>query len=79
MNLKNKNTQFVLFWILLQVFFNWIEYIHLPPFGIHQGAQADRASIALNYFNYSENFSISILLIFIFNSGTRSTIKFQTN
>jgi len=56
MNLKNKNTQFILFWILLQVFFNWIEYIYLPPFGMHQGAQADRASIALNYFNYSENF-----------------------
>ena len=56
MNLKNKNTQFILFWILLHVFFNWIEYIHLPPFGMHQGAQADRASIALNYFNYSENF-----------------------
>jgi len=56
MNLKNKNTQFILFWILLQVFFKWFEYIHLPPFGMHQGAQADRASIAFNYFNYSENF-----------------------
>lgn len=57
MNKISKNfTHFFLFWIVLQLFFNWIEYIHLPPFGMHQGAQADRASIALNYYRNSMNF-----------------------
>ncbi len=47
---------FLLFWIGLHLFFNWVEYINFPPFGMHQGAQADRASVALNYFNSSMNF-----------------------
>lgn len=55
-NLKNKNTQFIIFWIAFQLFFNWLYHINLPPFGMHQGAQADRACIAFNYFSQSENF-----------------------
>jgi len=57
MNRISKNLQhFFLFWIALQLFFNWIEYLNLPPFGMHQGAQSDRASVALNYFRSSMNF-----------------------
>lgn len=48
--------QFLFFWIGLQLFFNWIEYLNFPPFGMHQGAQSDRASVAFNYFQYSMNF-----------------------
>lgn len=54
--IKNPNTYFFLFWIGLQLFFNWSEYINFAPFGMHQGAQADRASVAYNYFNVSMNF-----------------------
>lgn len=54
--IKNPNTYFFLFWIGLQLFFNWTEYINFGPFGMHQGAQADRASVAFNYFNASMNF-----------------------
>jgi len=32
------------------------QFIGLNTFGMHQGAQSDRASIALNYFQYSMNF-----------------------
>ncbi len=57
MNRISKNfIHFFLFWVALQLFFNWLEYINLAPFGMHQGAQADRASIALNYFRSSMNF-----------------------
>lgn len=43
-------------WIFIQLALRWVEYLHFPPFGMHQGAQSDRACIALNYYKISENF-----------------------
>lgn len=47
------------FWLLavaIFFFFGIPDYLHLGPFGMHQGAQSDRASIALNFFQNSMNF-----------------------
>ena len=42
--------------IALFAYFGLYQYIEYGPFGMHQGAQADRASIALNYAHESLNF-----------------------
>lgn len=47
---------FLLGWCLFQISLGWLGYLDLPPFGMHQGAQADRACIAFNYFSESWNF-----------------------
>ena len=54
--LRNPNSIFILFWLALQLVLNWQSYIQLPPYGMHQGAQCDRACIALNYYQESANF-----------------------
>lgn len=41
------------FWVFNLLFFiylGWPEFLHFPVFGMHQGAQADRASVAWNYY-----------------------------
>jgi len=55
--MKNKHT--LIFWSLLLAFYTWAgwsEYLDREPFGMHQGAQADRMSIAYNYYAESMNF-----------------------
>lgn len=52
----NKNIVFIFCWLLVSVLFGYHKTITYPPLSIHQGAQADRASIAYNYYNTSMNF-----------------------
>ncbi len=52
----NKDILFAGVWILVAFLFQFHKIITLPPLSIHQGAQADRASIALNYSRVSMNF-----------------------
>ncbi len=47
------------FWGLLIAFYawgQWFPFLNSEPFGMHQGAQADRMGIAYNYFDISMNF-----------------------
>jgi hypothetical protein len=47
------------FWGLLLAFYawgGWFQHLNSEPFGMHQGAQADRMGIAYNYFDISMNF-----------------------
>lgn len=53
---KNKT---LLFWAIafgLFVLFGLYQYLPYGPYGMHQGAQADRACIGLNYYQESMNF-----------------------
>ncbi len=54
-----KQRETLIFWVLalgLFLIFGLHQYMPYDPFGMHQGAQADRASIALNYYQKSMNF-----------------------
>jgi len=53
---NSSNRTFLILFITFELILGWVEYIGLPPIGMHQGAQVDRASIALNYFQESKNF-----------------------
>lgn len=55
-NRKFRNLSFLLLWLLVSTIFEFHKSVFLPPLSIHQGAQADRASIALNYAQESMNF-----------------------
>ena len=53
---KNKT---LLFWAIafgLFVLFGLYQYLPYGPYGMHQGAQADRVCIGLNYYQESMNF-----------------------
>ena len=55
----NKRREHLIFFTLafgLFAYFGLVEYLEYGPFGMHQGAQADRASIAFNYARESMNF-----------------------
>ena len=54
--LGNRHFLFLALWIFVALLFQFQKIITLPPLSIHQGAQADRASIALNYYRVSMNF-----------------------
>lgn len=56
MNLKKETFIFFLLSIGLFLYFGLFSTIEHAPFGMHQGAQADRASIAYNYYKESMNF-----------------------
>ena len=48
----NKRREHLIFFTLafgLFAYFGLVEYLEYGPFGMHQGAQAYRASIAFNY------------------------------
>ena len=47
---------FLLIWLAVSIYFNFQRTVFNPPISIHQGAQADRASIAWNYYQVSMNF-----------------------
>lgn len=47
---------FFLGWTFLQWVLGWGERLNLGPFGMHQGAQADRAGVAWNF--YHETFNL---------------------
>lgn len=50
------NAWFVILWLVLVASTGLYRYFNSPPTGMHQGAQADRASVAWNYFHESMNF-----------------------
>ncbi len=54
--MNSSNRSFLILFLAFELILGWLEYIGLPPIGMHQGAQADRASIALNYYQESRNF-----------------------
>lgn len=54
--MNSSNRTFLILFLAFELILGWIEYIGLAPIGMHQGAQVDRASIALNYFQESNNF-----------------------
>ena len=54
--MNSSNRSFFILFLAFELILGWLEYIGLPPIGMHQGAQADRASIALNYYQESRNF-----------------------
>ncbi len=54
--LNNRHVLFIIIWVFVALLFQFQKIITLPPLSIHQGAQADRASIALNYYRVSMNF-----------------------
>ncbi len=54
--LYNRHFLFLAVWIFVASLFQFQKIITLPPLSIHQGAQADRASISLNYYRVSMNF-----------------------
>ena len=56
MNKKRETLLLLSVAIALFAYFGLYQYIEHGPFGMHQGAQADRASIALNYAHESMNF-----------------------
>lgn len=47
---------FWIFWILIQLGLGWLDFLQMPVFGMHQGAQADRACVAWNFWHESMNF-----------------------
>ena len=53
---SNPDRWFWIFWIGIQLGLGWLDYINMPPFGMHQGAQADRACVAWNFWHESMNF-----------------------
>lgn len=54
--LSNRHILFIALWICVALLFQFHKIINHPPLSIHQGAQSDRASIALNYSQRSMNF-----------------------
>jgi|GEM_PF-292339 len=46
---------FLLFWMLLQAILGWGDRIWMGPYGMHQGAQADRAGVAWNFYHETWN------------------------
>lgn len=56
MKINKELALFLFAWSLFQISLGWLDYLHFPPFGMHQGAQSDRACIAYNYYAESWNF-----------------------
>lgn len=52
----NRNILFVAVWLTISVLFGFNKTVFNPPLSVHQGAQADRASIAYNFYTISLNF-----------------------
>lgn len=46
---------FLLFWLFLQAVLGWGEKIWMGPYGMHQGAQSDRAGVAWNFYHETYN------------------------
>lgn len=67
---QNRNRVFVIVWIAVSLLFEFQKHILLPPLGIHQGAQADRASIAFNYARVDMN----ILKPRVMETGTQDGV-----
>ena len=53
---RHPDRAFWIFWILIQLGLGWLDFIQMPVFGMHQGAQADRACVAWNFWHESMNF-----------------------
>jgi hypothetical protein len=53
---RHPDRAFWLFWIFIQLALGWIDFMDMPVYGMHQGAQADRASVAWNFWHESMNF-----------------------
>jgi hypothetical protein len=53
---RHPDRPFWIFWILIQLGLGWLDFINMPVFGMHQGAQADRACVAWNFWHESMNF-----------------------
>ncbi len=49
-------TRFWIIWILIQLGLGWGDYWMLEPYGMHQGAQADRACVGWNFFHETWDF-----------------------
>ena len=56
MQQRHPDRAFWIFWILIQLGLGWLDFINMPVFGMHQGAQADRACVAWNFWHESMNF-----------------------
>ena len=54
--LTNRHFLFLWLWLFTALIFEFPKISSLPPLSIHQGAQVDRASIALNYAKVNMNF-----------------------
>jgi hypothetical protein len=52
----NPTKWFWLCWIFFSMYLGIFDVMHLPPQGMHQGAQSDRACVAWNYYHESMNF-----------------------
>lgn len=49
-------SKFWIFWLIIQVGLGWSNYWFLEPYGMHQGAQADRACVGWNFFHETWDF-----------------------
>lgn len=56
MEQRNPDRAFWLFWLFIQLALGWLEFLDMPVYGMHQGAQADRACVAWNFWHESMNF-----------------------
>lgn len=56
MEQKHPDRPFWIFWIIIQLSLGWLDFIDMPVYGMHQGAQADRACVAWNFWHESMNF-----------------------
>jgi hypothetical protein len=52
----NPTRWFWLSWVIFSLYLGHFDSIDLPPQGMHQGAQCDRACVAWNYYHESMNF-----------------------
>ncbi|NUM32263.1 MAG: glycosyltransferase family 39 protein [Bacteroidetes bacterium] len=50
------NLLLIAIWLIFSILFSYHKTVFNPPLSVHQGAQADRASIAYNFFKTNSNF-----------------------